>query len=279
MTIAGKADAVLNRKTLVMLTMALTLNACAAADQFATDLGTALRGKTPKTETVYVNKESSGYTAGKAADQPELNAPQFSYDTIAAQNSDDSVQLFSLDAPGQPAGAVEYGTAGTGTFGVQGVPSSTDPSVTVFPFSNDMYTPGVQPGFKAPQPSAYAGADQLPLYTGSPNIVYFEHGSAALNATARQAIASAAQSYGGMISVEGHASHRAQTDDPTQRGLINLQMSMKRAMAVTKQLILDGVPPESIKTTAHGDARPAVMETDSATEAQNRRVEILTGAR
>jgi outer membrane protein OmpA-like peptidoglycan-associated protein len=270
---------VLNRKTILMLTMALTLNACATADQFVSDLGTALSGKTPKTETVYVNKALSGYTAAAGADQSQLNAQQFSYDTIAAQNSDDSVQLFSLDEPGQPIGQKGYGSAGTGSFGMEGVPSSADPSVTVFPFSNDMYTPGVRPSYKAPRPTAYAGAEQLPLYTGSPNIVYFDHGSAALSATARQAIASAAQHYGGMIAVKGHASHRAQTDDPTQRGLINLQMSMKRAMAVTKQLILDGVPPEAIKTTAYGDAKPAVMETDRTTEAQNRRVEILTGAR
>ena len=277
-----------NRKTILTLMMAVamgvTLGGCA-------DLNNAFkRTFHPEKDTgkvVYVSPATDGTTV--SFDDPNLptGKQDLSYNRLAGQYSSDNVELFSLDKPGIPVRNMPSSGSvmGSSAYGTSGVPSSTDPSVTVFPFSDSVLAPGTDPSYRPhggqrrPMPAAgnYAAMDSLPMYTGNPNTVYFEHGSSALSATARKAIASAARNYGGHIVVEGHASQRAQTNDPVQRGIINLQMSMKRAMAVTKQLIRDGVPPESIKTTAYGSAKPAVMETDRATEAKNRRVEILTG--
>jgi outer membrane protein OmpA-like peptidoglycan-associated protein len=281
--------AVANRKTILTLMMAvamgMTLGGCA-------DLNNAFKrtfhSEKDSGKVVYVSPATDGTTV--SFDDPTLptGKQDLSYNRLAGQYSNDSVELFSLDEPGRPMRNMSFATpgiVGSSAYGTGGVPSSTDPSVTVFPFGDSVLAPGTNPayrpygGARRPMPAAggYAAMDSLPMYTGNPNTVYFEHGSSALSATARKAIASAARNYGGQVVVEGHASQRAQSTDPVQRGIINLQMSMKRAMAVTKQLIRDGVPPESIKTTAYGSAKPAVMETDRATEAKNRRVEILTG--
>lgn len=279
-----------NRKTILTLMMAVamgvTLGGCA-------DLNNAFKrtfhSEKDTGKVVYVSPATDGTTV--SFDDPTLptGKQDLSYNRLAGQYSSDSVELFSLDEPGMPVRNASSATPvvmGSSAYGTSGVPSSTDPSVTVFPFSDSVLAPGTDPSYRPhggqrrPMPAAgggYAAMDSLPMYTGNPNTVYFEHGSSALSATARKAIASAARNYGGQVVVEGHASQRAQSTDPVQRGIINLQMSMKRAMAVTKQLIRDGVPPESIKTTAYGSAKPAVMETDRATEAKNRRVEILTG--
>lgn len=287
-----------NRKTILTLMMAvvmgMTLGGCA---DLKNSFKKQFHSERDAGKVVYVNPETDGTQV--SFDNPALPTGQqdLSYNRLAGQYSNDSVQLYSLDEPGRPmtnrpmsnhpVSAAGMAVGSSAYYGPGGVPSSTDPSVTVFPFSDSALAPGTDPSYRphgvARRPVAaaaggYAAMDSLPMYTGNPNTVYFEHGSSALSATARKAIASAARGYGGHVVVEGHASQRTHTTDPVQSGIINLQMSMKRAMAVTKQLIRDGVPPESIKTTAYGAGKPAVMETDRATEAKNRRVEILTGA-
>jgi len=292
---------VLNRKTILMMLVALSLNACATADKFGSDVRGIFAGDSDRTgKVVYADKNSTGDTTG--VDGSVVVTPMTddlsTYNKLASKYAgDSSVELFSLDNPGQPLNNARTSADGITTYsldgGNAGKMSSTDPSVTVFPFSDDMFTPGVRHNPRAGTPrgpaggltpelpmggGAYRGADDVAMFTGNPNTIYFEHGSSALNATARQVIASAARNYGGSVHVAAHASQRAQTSDPVERGILNIQMSMKRAMAVTKQLIRDGVPPEAIKTTAYGDAQPAVPETDHKAEAKNRRVQILTGA-
>lgn len=290
----------LNRKTILMMLVALSLNACATADKFGSDVRGIFAGDSDRTgKVVYADEnstsdEASGSVVVTSAAVDDLGT----YNKLASKYAgDSSVELFSLDNPGQPLNNTTTNPDGVTTYSLEGGNagkiSSTDPSVTVFPFSDDMYTTGVRHNPRAGTPrgpadnltpelpmgaGAYRGADDVAMFTGNPNTVYFEHGSSALNATARQVIASAARNYGGSVHVAAHASQRAQTNDPVERGILNIQMSMKRAMAVTKQLIRDGVPPEAIKTTAYGDAQPAVPETDRQAEAKNRRVQILTGA-
>lgn len=269
----------LNRNIILLAGMAFMLSACAWTE------GQKAGGR----DHVYLESQHPDDLDGKArdADGTPSTSTELSYDKIASQYSNDSVELFSLEGEPQPvrvASAGERRSGGRSDFGLQGIPSNTDPSVTVFPFSDDMYTPGVSPealGYSSAQLTPMPGdpipgdIDNLATFTGNPNIIYFQHGSSALSATARQVIASVAQK-DGLISVEGHASQRAQVSDPVERGILNLQMSMKRAMNVTKELIKQGVPPTSIKTTAFGEARPAVPEVDSEAEAKNRRVEIRT---
>ena len=279
-------------KILISCGFVILLAGCASVEGFKKDVNAFFSGPEEEDRVVYSNPPVP-------LDQVDLT-----YDRVAGEISNRDVQLFSLDGPGQAirparqyAGAGGRVSAGTGGYGFQGMPSSTDPSVTVFPFTADMYTPGVKPGYRIDRPyPASQGAgytylsvdntgahymtdyESVPMYVGSPNKIYFNHGSAALSATARQVVASVAQqAYGRMINVEGHASHRAQVKDPDQRARVNYRMSMKRAMAVTKALIAQGVPKEMIKTTARGDTMPAAEEIDRQAEALNRRVEILTG--
>lgn len=279
----------LNKNAVLSIGLALMLGACSTVDGVLADFDHMFTGtkKSSKAEIVELSpmtvEEAMGGTIAAAPAAP------MTYDQIAGAVSSPAVELFSLDDPGQPlqqsGGRV---VAGTGTFGLSGVPSSTDPSVTVFPFSEDMYTPGVKAGlYRGVRPGhtrgammgndgANANADLLPMYTGNPNKIYFEHSSAALSATAREVIASAARNFDGTITVEGHASHRAQVKDPKEKIRVNYRMSMKRAMAVTKALIAQGVPAEMIKTTAKGDTQPVAEEIDREAEALNRRVEIMS---
>lgn len=278
----------LHRNIILLAGIALMLSGCAwSKENIFRDWGQP-RNETSASDPYDIGMESAPVIQERAA-------PDLSYNTLASQYSNESVQMFSLDGASEPVRTANAGgsrSGGRSDFGLQGVPSNTDPSVTVFPFSDDMYTPGVRPdyhGYRSgedmtPMPAGVVDSapipsnlDSLAIYTDNPNIIYFQHGSSALSATARQVIASVAQ-HDGLITVEGHASQRAQVSDPKERGILNLKMSMKRAMSVTKALIEQGVPPTSIKTTAYGEARPAVPEVDRDAEAKNRRVEIFTGA-
>lgn len=282
----------LNRTTILAALMTLslgTLGGCSTVDGMGKDLANLFgtSSSQPSGEKIDLGSSKDGETWTDANGNP-MPAPtqnvDLSYNRLAGEYTNSSVELFSLDTPGQPVSKMA-GASMTGN-GIEGMPSSTDPSVTVFPFSDDMYTPGVRPGVngygRRPAPSMMADSsnlDAVPMYTGNPNTIYFNHGSSALNAAARQVIASVARSYNGMVMVDGHASRRTETKDPVKAALINFQMSMKRAMNVTRKLIEQGVPPHAIKVTAHGDAEPAVPENTREDEAKNRRVEIHTGTK
>ncbi len=81
---------------------------------------------------------------------------------------------------------------------------------------------------------------------------------------------------GRMITIEGHASRRASTKDPVEARIINLKMSMQRALAVSQELIRKGIPAPSIKTTARGDNQPPqTLEQGMSIESASRRVEIF----
>lgn len=266
------------RPVLLALGLALMLGGCSTVDGMLSDIDRMFSRPEPVQQARPMTVEDvMGDLMAPAMPEPAM----MSYDHAASAVSNSSVQLYSLDMPGRAVAPARV-SAGTGTFGMTGVPSSADPSVTVFPFSEDMYTPGVRPsmyyGVRPPEVMAAGDIERIPAYIGQPNRIYFDHGSAALGATARQVIASVAQHYqGGLIAVEAHASQRAQVSDPVHRAEVNYRMSMRRAMAVTKQLIAQGVPAERIKTTALGDTRPVAEEVDARTEGLNRRVEILTG--
>jgi flagellar motor protein MotB len=69
------------------------------------------------------------------------------------------------------------------------------------------------------------------------------------------------------------------TDDQPVRGagrgfVDNWELSAQRALTVTRALIDDGLPPESIFAAAFGSQQPVASNADAAGRAQNRRVEI-----
>ena len=116
---------------------------------------------------------------------------------------------------------------------------------------------------------------------GEPMIrIYFEHGSTDLDTQDVQRIASIGQQYnanqGNIISVEGHASERADYDDPVKRKEANLRVSMDRAYAVARALIYNGIPASSIRTVAWGEERPPQQSEGMDAESAARRVEVLS---
>ena len=161
-----------------------------------------------------------------------------------------------------------------------GTPSryySNDPSVEVFPLDDDMR------GLTAPRNMSYDGAALAPVQVmpaqgaaSSGSIVYFEHGSAALDDGDRSIIEAIGTAAGNsLISVEGHASQEANITDPVGRKITNLKMSMNRALSVARRLIHVGVPAENIRTVAWGETRPVAASGGLSEEEAARRVEIL----
>jgi outer membrane protein OmpA-like peptidoglycan-associated protein len=279
----------INRKIILATVMTLALGACSTVSGMGDDLSSLFGTKKHEAVTPVYNGSSTDGSNWLDAKGNPMNPPSkdvdLSYNRMAGEvaTTNSSVQLFSLDGGSAPAPVqkIDRRSAGTSNFGMSGVPSSTDNSVTVFPFSNDMYTPGVKPGFngygRRPEGNNYLANTVAPIGAVAANTIYFAHGSSALSAGARRKIVAIAQSYsGGMVQIDGHASHRTGVKDPVKSELINFQMSMKRAMGVMKSLMKEGVPAKAMKVTAHGDAEPAVPETDRHAEARNRRVEIDT---
>ena len=170
-----------------------------------------------------------------------------------------------------------------------GRPADGSPGVTVFSVDDEWNTQPAAPvrPTLAP-PSQYREDIPSPFNEGSlrskspSNLktVYFSHGSSHVNAQGQKVVRAVADLHKdgryGSLSVVGHSSKRAETTDPVQRSIVNMKMSMKRAMRVSEGLIRQGVPAESIKTSALGDSRAAMNLNGMSQEAANRRVEIST---
>lgn len=193
--------------------------------------------------------------------------------------ADGSVQLFSLDAPHQSpiGGARPSAPRDSG-----GIPYSRDNNVMVYSLGQDQQ-PRSDDGVVRPGWMTYDGAgggyDRSGIAAGEPTRVFFSHGSSRIDASGHDAIDSALRrgpGVDGFIRVEGHASTRAETHDPVERRIVNLRMSMKRAMAVSEALIRKGIPAPRIKATAWGDTQPAISISGMSDEAAARRVDILT---
>lgn len=162
-----------------------------------------------------------------------------------------------------------------------GVPAPQDSRVTIFPIEGG-YLSDVQQGYSAPVSSPYVntgyGAGAGATYRPGETQIFFKHGSARLGSGDERKLSEVAEqakfSPVDRISIEGHASHRAQTGDPIMDRVVNLKMSMDRTYAVSRSLMQKGVPAEKIKATSWGDTR----QPDGIPEDQARRVDIYTGA-
>lgn len=160
-----------------------------------------------------------------------------------------------------------------------------DSRVTVFPFEE--YENHVNPRQGTPDmipPSQYKQEFPSPFSQktdpANTDRVFFAHGSAAIDQKGRQVIGhvsdKAKDNAVHLVNVVGHASKRAQTADPVQRAILNMRMSMKRAMAVSEALVANGVSANVIKTSALGDTTPMTVMEGQSQEAADRRVEIAT---
>ena len=72
---------------------------------------------------------------------------------------------------------------------------------------------------------------------------------------------------GASVRLEGHADERGSRE-------YNIGLGERRAQAVRRMLMIQGVPASRISTVSFGEERPAAFGSDEASWAQNRRVEI-----
>ncbi len=140
--------------------------------------------------------------------------------------------------------------------------------------------PATQQRFQFPQFQGGAGVVQ-PGQAGRTQlaaIIYFRHGSAALDAQDREIlrdIAALQRLRSGKIRVVGHASAHPGTVTQVKHRLANFEISLKRANAVVAMLISLGVAREAVQGEAKGDAQPVYHEFMPTGEAGNRRTEIF----
>jgi outer membrane protein OmpA-like peptidoglycan-associated protein len=125
----------------------------------------------------------------------------------------------------------------------------------------------------APEPVAAAPTPPPPAPSVAKSyLVFFDFNKSDLTADARGIIQSAAAAAGKQdstkLTVTGHT-------DTVGSDAYNLRLSMRRAVAVQKELIHDGVPEGEIAIFAKGKRELLVPTADGVKEPQNRRVQIL----
>ena len=111
--------------------------------------------------------------------------------------------------------------------------------------------------------------------------IFFGHGSSRLSRNDIEIIkniAKKAVSINAVVHVKGHASMRTRNMDPIQHALANFNISIKRANAVAKALINNGVPAGRLIIDAVGASEPVSIEAMPSGERANRRAEISLSA-
>ncbi|MFP6690027.1 MAG: OmpA family protein [Alphaproteobacteria bacterium] len=105
----------------------------------------------------------------------------------------------------------------------------------------------------------------------------FSVGSTAITSADRAALKQVAklhQQFGGIVRVIGHASQRTRDMDADSHRLVNFQLSLDRATAVSMELTRLGVPAEAVMVVSRSDNEPLSYEYMPAGEAENRRAEV-----
>ena len=210
--------------------------------------------------------------------------------SVISANTKGSVQIFDFDSPALAVRSVEAPSLEPEARVVEPAPAvpvtpipagnisvfSADPSVQIFPL-DDIVPPDLAPIAAPAQPMRKEEFVAVNAANGDRVIVYFNHDSATLTSEAQAQLDSVAGSFNTAargITVEGHASIRANYNDAAQRKIVNLKISMNRAFAVAAALIQRGVPAEAIRVMAWGDAQPAGNLDGKTAEEAARRVEI-----
>lgn len=116
-----------------------------------------------------------------------------------------------------------------------------------------------------PQQQALAAIQQK-------NVVYFEYDSSEIRSDYVPVVAAHAQYLvkypSARVRLEGHADERGSRE-------YNIGLGERRAQAVRRALLAQGVADAQIATVSYGEERPAVEGSDEAAYAQNRRVELV----
>ena len=107
--------------------------------------------------------------------------------------------------------------------------------------------------------------------------IAFSIGSTAINSADRAALKQVAklhQQFGGIVRVIGHASQRTRDMDADSHRLVNFQLSLDRATAVSMELTRLGVQAQAVMVVARSDNEPLSYEYMPAGEAENRRADV-----
>ena len=114
-------------------------------------------------------------------------------------------------------------------------------------------------------------------FSSNSAVLHFGIGSAAISGRGHKALRAIAQAHrtrGGTIRVIGHASSRTRELPLERHNLVNFEVSLARAQAVTKHLTRLGVPAGVMFVSAKSDAEPVYQEWMPSGELGNRRVEV-----
>ena len=105
-------------------------------------------------------------------------------------------------------------------------------------------------------------------------IVYFDYDRAEIKSEFVPVVAAHAKYLNGnpqrKVRLEGHSDERGSRE-------YNIGLGERRAQAVRRALMLQGVTENQITTVSYGEERPAVQGSDEAAYAKNRRVELVYG--
>lgn len=116
-------------------------------------------------------------------------------------------------------------------------------------------------------PNATAGSNE-DLVSNIGDRVFFAYDSSTLDGESQSTLARQAawlQQHSGVnVTVEGHCDERGTRE-------YNIALGERRAYAAKKFLVSQGVNPSRISTVSYGKERPAVVGSDEASWAQNRR--------
>lgn len=103
-------------------------------------------------------------------------------------------------------------------------------------------------------------------------IIYFDYDRAEIKPEYVSVVAAHAKylnaGAGRKVRLEGHADERGSRE-------YNIGLGERRAQAVRRALLLQGVTEDQITTVSYGEERPAVQGSDEAAYAKNRRVELV----
>jgi peptidoglycan-associated lipoprotein len=120
------------------------------------------------------------------------------------------------------------------------------------------------------------GADQAALQEAqrAGTIVYFDYDRAEIKAEFVGVVAAHAKFLNGgsgrRVRLEGHSDERGSRE-------YNIGLGERRAQAVRRALMLQGVTEAQITTVSYGEERPAVQGGDESAYGKNRRVELVYG--
>lgn len=103
-------------------------------------------------------------------------------------------------------------------------------------------------------------------------VIYFDFDSAEIRGDGTEIVAAHARYLSGnngvRVRLEGHTDERGSRE-------YNIGLGERRAQAVRRALLLQGVSEVQLSTVSYGEERPAAAGTDETAWSQNRRVEIV----